>query len=184
MKIDLTLPKESLPNDIENSELFQQGHLGTHLDVMDKQFSFTQEKFNGIIFDVHSIRDRDIDIDDISLSMIQENDFVLFFTNFINEHPYGSEPYRHEHPQLSPSLIDALLEKHISFIGLDCAGMRRGKEHSLYDQHCANQNIFVIENLCHLEKLIQKTSDNRCTIYISPISTTGKSGIPCKVEAE
>jgi len=50
----------------------------------------------------------------------------MFHTGFISKETYGTKDYFTNHPQLSNELIDALLEKNICIIGIDCAGVRRG----------------------------------------------------------
>ena len=80
--------------------------------------------------------------------------FVAFYTGFIEKTGYGGKAYFTGHPQLSDDLIDALLAKGISIIGVDFAGVRRGKEHTLKDQYCADHGVFIIENLCNLQSVI------------------------------
>ena len=181
MKIDLTL---KLSNEIFNAAKKEEkkvfsGHLGTHFDVMNKQFPLEYTERNGIIFDVSSIRDRQIQSEDVDLSQVKEGMFVGFYTGFIEERAYGSASYFHEHPELSQELIDALLNKKISLIGIDFAGVRRGKEHPVVDQHCANHGVFIIENLCNLKKVI-----GNALIHCYPLNFEGLSGLPCRVIAE
>lgn len=67
---------------------------------------------NGKIFSVSKIRDRDIELSDLSPEVqIQEGDFVLFHTGFINEQEYGTKKYFQNHPQFSFQLIDYLRSK-------------------------------------------------------------------------
>lgn len=87
------------------------GHLGTHFDVMNKEFPLEYLKKTAVIFDVRSVRERDISTKDIDLDQIEEQMFVIFHTGFIEDEGYGTEKYFKEHPQLSDELIDVLLEK-------------------------------------------------------------------------
>ena len=41
------------------------GHLGTHFDVMDKEFPLEYTERKGVVFDVSKVKDRDIDVRDI-----------------------------------------------------------------------------------------------------------------------
>ena len=118
------------------------GHLGTHFDVMDKEFPLEYTRRKGIVFDVSAVKERDIESSDIDLEAVEQDVFVAFRTGFIEEAGYGSERYFKEHPQLSPELIDILLDKKISIIGIDFAGVRRGKEHVPTDQRCADHGVF------------------------------------------
>lgn len=158
------------------------GHLGTHFDVMDKEFPLEYTRRAGIVFDVSSIRDRDITPQDIDLNKVCPGQFVAFFTGYIEQEPYGTKVYFLQHPQLSHSLIDALLDKGISIIGIDCSGIRRGKEHTQKDQLCADRGVFVVENLRNLQPLV--AAGGRFTAHTYPVSYCGMTGLPCRVIAE
>lgn len=161
------------------------GHLGTHFDVMNKEFPLEFTKRSGIVFDVSGIADRDIEVSDIDLSKINEEMFVAFYTGFIEQQGYGTERYFKEHPQLSESLIEELLKKKISIIGIDCAGVRRSREHTAMDQYCADRGVFIIENLCNLKKLL--ISDDHIgtfTAHTYPMNYADLTGLPCRVIAE
>jgi kynurenine formamidase len=181
MFVDLTvtLTSENLGNADLSETLLKSGHLGTHFDVMNKTFPLEYLSRSGIVFHVKEIRERDIETEDIDLSLVQKDDFVLFHTGWIEEKGYGNKDYFHDHPQLSDALIDALLEKGISMIGVDAPGIRRGKEHTPKDQYCADHGVFVVENLCHLEEI-----HTRCRIYTFPLKIEGPSGLPCRAAAE
>lgn len=155
------------------------GHLGTHFDVMDKEFPLAYTRRHGVIFDVSSVDGRDIDISDIDMDKVQAETFTIFYTGFIEKVEYGKKEYFTKHPQLSDALIDALLRKGVSMIGVDCAGIRRGKEHTPKDHYCANQGVFVIENLCNLKAVV-----GECIIHTYPMNFAGMTGLPCRVIAE
>ncbi|MBR3751291.1 MAG: cyclase family protein [Clostridia bacterium] len=157
------------------------GHLGTHFDVMDKEFPLEYIRREGIAFDVSGIRQRDIDTSDIDLGRVKKGQFVAFYTGFVHEEPYGTKRYFAEHPQLSDRLIDALLEREISIIGIDCSGVRRGKEHFTADQRCADRRVFVVENLCDLKALVKAES---FWVNTYPVRYSGMTGLPCRVIAE
>ena len=184
MNIDITLKiTPRLMKDHEaNVNKSLVGHLGTHFDVMDKGFPLEYTQRKGIVFDVASIRGRDIEAADIDLDKVEPDMFVAFRTGFIDEEPYGTVRYFKEHPQLSQELIDALLAKKVSIIALDCAGIRRGAEHVPADQRCADVGVFVIENLCCLEKVL--IEGGRFTAHTYPMRYEGITGLPCRVIAE
>lgn len=183
MLIDITLQltPEILRSAPEKENPALAGHLGTHFDVMDKVFPLEYTHRKGILFDVSHIRDRDIDISDIDYTALEENLFVLFRTGWSREVTYGSREYFASHPQLSPALIELLLEKGVSIIALDCGGVRRGKEHTPMDRRCADRGVFVVENLLGLELLPEKTP---FTAYTFPMAIPGLTGLPCRVVAE
>lgn len=161
-----------------------EGHLGTHFDVMDKTFPLVYTKRNGIAFDVRFVQSRDIEPDDIRLDQIPAQAFVAFYTGFIEKAEYGTDLYRHFHPQLSYTLIDALLQAGVSIIGIDFAGIRRGKEHTPADQRCADRGAFVVENLCSLDQVLEGKETRSFLVHTYPMRYTGISGLPCRVIAE
>lgn len=184
MLIDITL--KITPQMAEEAQNQQSkslvGHLGTHFDVMNKEFPLEYTQRPGIVFDVSSVRDRDICSEDINIGAVHPHMFVAFYTGFIEAVGYGTRPYFADHPQLSNELIDALLEKGISIIGVDFAGIRRGKEHTPKDQYCADRGTFVIENLCNLKAVLQKGGVFQAHTY--PMCFAGVTGLPCRVIAE
>lgn len=183
MLIDITLkltPK--IVNDPIHSKPSLIGHLGTHFDAMDKDFPLEYTKRKGIIFDVSAVSERDIEIKDISLDEIEGDMFVAFYSGYIESVPYGEKGYFSDHPQLSYSLIDALLQKGVSIIGLDFAGIRRGKEHTPTDQECADKGTFIIENLCNLKNILDNSKT--FTAHTYPMNYVGITGLPCRVIAE
>ncbi len=157
------------------------GHLGTHFDVMDKEFPLEYVKRRGIVFDVSRAADRDIGCDDIDMEKVHEDMFVIFYTGFIDRVGYGNKAYFAEHPQLADELIDRLLDKGISMIGVDFAGVRRGKEHTPKDRYCADRGVFIIENLCNLRQL---PASEEFTVYTFPMNYARTTGLPCRIVAE
>ena len=97
----------------DNERLASFGHLGTHIDVMNKEFPLDYVRRDGLIFNTREIRDRDIDVTDIDLDLVKPGMFVAFNTNFIEENEYGSKEYFSNHPQLSNELIEELLLRKI-----------------------------------------------------------------------
>jgi kynurenine formamidase len=186
MFIDLTLlvTPEMVDAAHSNEQKSFSGHLGTHFDVMTKVFPLDYVRRKAVVFDVSEVRDREIAITDIDLGKMEKDMFVAFATGFIEKVGYGGKIYFSEHPQLSNELIDALLDKHISIIGVDFAGMRRGSEHTPKDQICADRGVFVVENLCNLGAVLHNEPYTFFTAYTFPIKYAGMSGLPCRVVAE
>ena len=178
LKVTTGMSKEAQ----ENQDRSLVGHLGTHFDVMDQEFPLDYTSRKGIVFDVSSIRDRDITSTDIDLSKVENEMFVAFHTGYLEEVGYGNQIYFGNHPQLSDELIDALLKRKASIIGVDCCGVRRGREHTPKDQYCAERGCFVIENLCNLKAVIEK--GGRVTAHTYPMNFSGVTGLPCRVIAE
>lgn len=184
MKIDITLkitPK--MVKDAQgNEKKALVGHLGTHFDVMNKEFPLDYTERKGIVFDVSHVQERDIEVRDINISQVEKGMFVAFYTGFIEKVGYGTKEYFSNHPQLSNQLIEELLKRNISIIGVDFAGVRRGKEHTPMDQHCANHGVFIVENLCHLESVLE--NKNTLIVHTYPMNYANMTGLPCRVVAE
>ena len=184
MLIDITLKvtPEMVKNAPGNETQTLTGHLGTHFDVMNKEFPLEYTNRPGVVFDVRHIRERDIDRDDIAMEQVQPGMFVAFYTGYIEEVAYGCREYFGWHPQLADELIDALLEKGVSIIGIDCSGIRRGAQHIPADQRCADKGTFVVENLCELDKVL--AGGEQFTAHTYPMPYIYLTGLPCRVIAE
>lgn len=164
------------------------GHLGTHFDVMDKEFPLEYTERAGVVFDVSGVADRDIEIADIDLSRVKNDMFVAFYTGFVEQEGYGGKLYFSAHPQLSVALLEALLDKGVSIIGIDFAGVRRGAEHTPMDQRCADRGVFVVENLCNLKTLVsvgEAAGEGTPLVFCTyPMNYVGVTGLPCRVVAK
>ena len=181
MKIDITLEVTPARADIakQNHHNLQMGHYGTHFDVMDKTFPLDYVERQGIFFDISSIWDREVTIADIDLDKVKADMFVGFYSGFIEAKGYGTKAYFGTHPCLSKALIDALLSKRISIIGVDFSGVRNGKEHNPTDQYCADRGVFIVENLCNLRAVIKAGGQGRVSTY--PVRYADMTGLPCRV---
>lgn len=184
MKIDITL--KITPKMVTDAQGNEQkalvGHLGTHFDVMNKEFPLEYTQRNGLVFDVSGVKDRDIEVTDIGAHKITKDMFIAFYTGFIEEEGYGTKRYFSKHPQLSNELIQVLLQKEVSIIGVDFAGVRRGKEHTPMDQYCADRGVFVVENLCNLREILKNGSTFIANTY--PMNYAKMTGLPCRVIAD
>lgn len=122
MLIDITL--KITPRMVKDAQGNEQkalaGHLGTHFDVMNKEFPLEYIKRQGIIFDVSEVKERDICSTDIDMDRVRQDMFVIFYTGCLEALGYGSREYFTAHPQLSDELIKKLLDKKISMTGLPC----------------------------------------------------------------
>jgi kynurenine formamidase len=137
----------------------------------------------GIIFEVSHVKNRDIEVSDLDMECIIENSFVLIRTGMIDRVAYGSREYFKEHPQLSQELIKALVSKHVSLIGIDMAGVRRGIEHAAADQFCADHGTYIIENLVNMKK-VYSNLNKPFIVHTYPLNLSGYTGIPCRVIVE
>ena len=69
------------------------GHLGTHFDVMDKEFPLAYTCRPGVVFDVRAVRGRDIGLEDVDLTRVDRGMFVAFCSGFLTEQGYGGKTY-------------------------------------------------------------------------------------------
>ncbi len=189
MKIDLTypLPKEKLDQLLElvatdkYAEKF--GHFGTHFDSMGHEFSIDNYKRNGKIFDISSIREREVNLEDIDISRIEESDFIIFYTGIMEKYEYATPEYMQNNLELSNTLIRYMIDKKVSLIGFDMGGIRKPSEHAIADQYCADNGVFIIENLSNLNKLIE-FKDKQFIVYTFPMLLLGSTGLPTRVIAK
>jgi len=132
-------------------------HSGTHIDsplhfIPDKKFisEYPLDKFIGKA-KVVDVRNRSkISYLQYYNQIIHEDDIVLFYTGF-DKH-YGSAGYYKEHPVITQDLADYLVRRKVKLIGLDIPS----PDYEPYPIHTTllSNNIFIIENLCNLDKLL------------------------------
>lgn len=186
MHIDLSLNyKDIVMNNSDLSEraemLFKSGHFGTHLDIHNESEVPLDYMFSrGLVFDVSHVQAMDIELNDFKFDKIKPGDFVIFKTDMIKRHAYGSPKYFQDHPQLSDSVIDYLITQQVRFIGIDAAGVRRGKEHVLADRRCEDHGVYIIENLSNLDALVQY-KDHALRVTTLWIDMPSRTGLPCRV---
>ena len=159
------------------------GHIGTHLDVYDKsEIPLEYFRSPGILIDVsHIAETREVEVSDLENVEIPMNGFVLFRTTRSEKEKYGTADYFDEHPQLSHELIEYLANEDINFIGIDCSGIRRGREHVPADKLCESKGTYVIENLSKLDELVGVSKFNVYTLWFDDEVATG---LRCRVLAE
>ena len=189
MLVDLTL---TLPADFDllsfsddralMKKLLDDGHIGTHFDVVDKTFPIESFRTNGKIFDISHIRGREVEIADLAGQSIDEGDTIIFYTGYMRQFGYSRE-YADYSAELSDETVEYLLSRKIRIIGVDAAGGQKPKKHKPFDQHCADHNVFVVENLDNLEPLLER-SPEPFLIYTAPLNRQDMSGLPCRVFAE
>jgi len=159
----------------QENKLISAGHIGTHIDVYNKsEIPENYIKSRGVIIDCSNYRlDEEIGMECIQGKEINNGDFIIFKTNIGEKYPYGSDIYIKNHHQLSLELIDYLINKKVHFIGIDCAGIRRGKEHFEADIKCENNNVYVVENLNLSQVTYYEKEISVYTIWINNPIVTG-----------
>ena len=155
------------------------GHVWTHLDTYEKtKIPLEYFRSRGVLFQVVGIGE--VIEADIDLTKVQAGDFVLFRTGRSEEYAYGEKEYFPNHPKLSLSLIEKLVEKQIHFIGVDCPGIREHEEHQQADRFCERHGVYVIENLKNLSGITSETF----TVYTMWLDDAQMTGLRCRVLAE
>ena len=188
MKIDLTYPltKAWLENWKPNAKdkgLMSLGHVGTHFDIKDKTFPLDYSECRGVLFDVSNVAERDIEVADVDAEKICAGDFVLIRTGTSERYEYGTDDYATFFPQISWELIKVLVAKKVRIIGVDSRGLRKGSEHPEADKFCADNDVFVVENLVNLDKIVAAGVES-FKVHTYPLNLVGFDGIPCRVIAE
>ncbi|MDF2949035.1 cyclase family protein [Anaerospora sp.] len=191
MKIDLSFKVdkevlEELAGSVSQAymNLEKQGHVGTHFDVRDKEFSIDKIITKGRVFNISHIKTGEVKVNDLDLSNVEKGDFVMFYSGILKQLRYGSKEYLSTYIELSNELIDYLIDKEVNFIGVDMAGAQKPATHLYIDQYCADRGIFIIENLDNLDLLLEKAFNKPFTVYTFPVNMSGFSGLPCRVIAE
>ena len=159
---DLTISVENTMIDEylskQENKILAQGHIGTHLDIYNKsKIPLEYFKRRGIILDAYDIAERK----EIGLEVLGDREI--------------------KHPVLSLELIDYLIDKRISFIGIDCPGIRsNGIEHQNADKYCEENGVYVVENIINLDELL----DRKFTVYTMWIDDVNATGLRCRLLAE
>ena len=189
MLIDLTLsltPEEyekyhmRTPN-LDGKGQSREGHIGTHFDVMDKEFPLSSFRVAGKLIDISHIRGREIEVADLDGHDFQGGEMAIFKTGHLAEQCYGTPGYWKKSAELADETVAFLTDRKISLIGVDAAGVQKPTKHRAVDQYCADRNIFIIENLDNLDALDGK---GNVTVFTAPLKRAGLSGLPCRVIAE
>jgi kynurenine formamidase len=109
-------------------------------------------------------------------SLIEKDDIVIIYTGLAEE--YGSKKYYSEHPVISEEFADFLIERNIKVIGFDMPS----PDYFPFKIHqkLFENDIFILENLCNLEKLLGLSSFR---LLVFPIKVRAEAA-PCRVAAE
>jgi kynurenine formamidase len=159
------------------------GHLGTHFDVMEKAFPLEYVRSVGRLVDISATRERELSVSDIRVP-IERDEFIIFRTDYAIDIGYGGPDYNSKSANLSDEVVTYLLDRRIRLIGVDAASIQKPAKHFQVDHRCAAQNVFIVENLCHLDKLADVVGEQTFTIYCAPLNFRGLTGLPCRVVAE
>jgi kynurenine formamidase len=185
MLIDLSLPIDAnqLASKKEYKVFIEAGHAGTHFDVVNKTFPLESFRTRGRVVDISHIREREVEVSDLAGTTVEKGDCVIFYTGYIDELGYNSEPYMHRSAELADETVNYLLDRGIRLIGVDAAGVQKFSKHAAVDQYCADRGVFIVENLNNVKKLLEH-SPSPFIVYTAPLARTDLTGLPCRVLAE
>ena len=155
-------------------------NMGTHIDVMEKDILIENERLigEGIKFDVSSVTDKPVTLNDLDLSLVKEGVYVFFQTNW-DEYLDDEEKYA-KHPEISIEVMEYLVNKKVNMIGIDTLGLGLRRNHGVIDDYLAENKIYGIENLCNLKNIPNKDFK----VYCLPIKVEGLDAQPARVLVE
>ncbi|TJX65935.1 cyclase family protein [Soehngenia saccharolytica] len=171
-------------------------HCGTHSDGISefKENGLTIDKMSldyffgsAICLDLSSVTYPDyIEVADLRKALerskqeIKKNDIVLLYTGHYDRF-YGTENYQKEYTGLSYEAAKFLAESGVINIGVDSPAIDLTPDDINFSGHmiCAEYDITNTENLCNLDKLI-----NKRFLYIGlPLKIKDGSGSPIRAIA-
>ncbi|MGL5765448.1 MAG: cyclase family protein [Sarcina sp.] len=154
-------------------------NMGTHIDVMEKNIVLENERLiaNGIKFDVKGIKDREILLSDLDVSIVKEGIYVFFETGW-DEYVSDDEKYS-KHPEISFEVLEYLVKQKVNMIGIDSLGLGIGRNHGIADSYLAKNKIYAIENLCNLKSIPSKFK-----VYCLPLKIEGIDALPTRILVE
>ncbi len=171
---------------MDQNSFMSAGHVGTHLDsYLQTEIPTEFHSRPGKVVDATRYADAGIDvgIDALATQTIERGDFVIFRTGHLGRTSYGTRDYFERHPQLSWEVIDFLIAREISFIGIDAAGVRRGDEHGVADRRAEDRGTYIIENIANVDQLWASASDRSFNVFTGWTGLKGFSGLQCRIIA-
>jgi len=176
-KIKLYQDKK-LKNDGYNNYRFETGmHAGTHIDtpmhMIDsnkyiKDYSLDKFIGSGVLLDVRG--ESVIKYKSKYDKIINVNDIVLLYTNHSKN--FGSKEYYEDYPVVDEKLAEYFKDKGIKILGMDSPS----PDKTPFEVHkiLFDKNIFIIENLTNLDKLLDV---NKFEVIALPLKIKADSSI-------
>ena len=164
----------------ESVVLSLSAHTATHVDLVFAENRIEPERMigRGKLIVVTELPGSEIRLDDIEHQVeIESGDFVFFRTDWSKL--VGTEEY-HNHPELSPEVVQWLVSKQVSAVGIDARGLGRDRRHGEYDRLLIKNDIFVIENLANLSAVPRR----EFKVYCFPLKIENTDALPARVVVE
>lgn len=183
LEVELINDKKLNRDDYCNHNLKMGVHTGTHLDLPAHMLEDVRnaadidlEEICGRAKIIYAAGRKLLTVEPEYLKLIKKNDIILIYTGFEKE--YGSRVYYEEHPVISEELADLFAAREIKLLGIDMPS----PDFSPFKIHqkLFENDIFILENLCNLEKLLGLTSFK---LFVFPLKVRAEAA-PCRVAAE
>lgn len=183
IEVELVNDKKIVRDGYCNHNLRIGMHTGTHLDLpahmledVRKAADIDLNSISGQAKLIYAVGKEVIDLQEKYKSEIEKNDIVIIYTGMAEE--YGSKKYYNEHPIISEEFADFLIKKEIKMLGFDMPS----PDYSPFKIHqkLFENDIFILENLCNLEKLLGLSSFK---LFVFPLKVRAEAA-PCRAAAE
>ena len=145
-------------------------HTGTHIDAPSHilkdgksldQFGLDQFIGPAMVIDCRGKEEIDIRFLQAHQKLIEAVEFVLFYTGW--QDLWQTDGYFEGFPTLTNTATQWLIRFNLKAIGLDTISVDKMNDVSLVNHNILlNEDILIIENMCHLDKLISKSFELHC----------------------
>lgn len=183
LEVELENDKKLVEDGYCNHILKMGMHTGTHLDLpahmledVRNAADISLTSLSGQAKLIYAAGKKIIKAEPEYQKLIEKNDIVIFYTGMDKE--YGNQEYYNQHPVISEELADLLIAKQIKLLGFDMPSPDRSpfKIH----QKLFENDIFILENLCNLEKLLGLESFK---LFVFPLKVRAEAA-PCRAAAQ
>ena len=190
----------------DSEAMFMSTHTGTHVDAPSHfkpglasidMISADRLVSNATLIRAEKTANQLIEQQDLG-DQIRQGDAVVIATGW--EKRSGNSNYMSENPGLSKQAARYLVRKKVKAVAIDCPSIDAGADTKKFVAHniLLSSNILVVENLCNLDKVVRRSSNNSTknsntaaaadttftfTIIISPLKLGGATGSPARVFA-
>ncbi|MFN2340555.1 MAG: cyclase family protein [Halanaerobium sp.] len=183
LEVKLINDKKILRDGYCNHNLKMGMHTGTHLDLPAHMLEDVKNAADISLADIcgrakiiYAGKKEEIKVEPEYQKMIEKNDIVIIYTGMDKE--YGNQEYYNQHPVISTEMADLLIKREVKLLGFDMPS----PDYSPFKIHqkLFENDIFILENLCNLEKLLGFKSFK---LFVFPLKVRAEAA-PCRVAAE
>jgi arylformamidase len=175
----------------DSEVMFMSTHTGTHVDAPSHfkpdlanidMISVDRLVCNAVLIRTKKHAGQLIETQDLSNQNIMQGDAVVIATGW--EKHAANRNYMTENPGLSKQAARYLAKKKANAVAIDCPSIDAGTD-SRFTVHnlLLQNNIIIVENLCNLDRIANRSKSNKFTLIISPLKLGGATGSPARVLA-